>query len=238
MTDRIDFWTNESGAVTVDWTVMTGGVVGLGLATMGVVSSGVENLSGDINTQLSSGGWNMFSNGRTSLGSFDFSGGDALGWFGGTVMDMGGELGDLLVLGPGDATGYLVEVPDGAANAVMEFDLVAGDSLDNSATWGTDTATIMLNGQTVAIALASGNSMVFDIPQLDGTTVQATVQVAERPLGGNGGWTDSVAGITITVDEPTEAIQFELVSNANQGVGDEFWGLDNFEASSTGNPGF
>ncbi len=238
MTDRIEFWANESGAVTVDWTVMTAGVVGLGLATISVVSSGVEDLSGDIDTQLSSGGWNMFSNGRVSLGSFDFSGGDATGWFGGAVMDMGGELGELLVLGAGEATGYLVDVPEGASEAVMQFDLVAGDSLDNSATWGTDTATIMLNGEPVAIALASGNTVVFDIPQLDGTTVEATVRVEERALGGNGGWTDSVAGVTITVDQPTEPIQFEMVSNANQGVGDEFWGLDNFEASTTGSPGF
>ncbi len=35
----------ESGAVTVDWVVMTSAVVGLGLATMAVVSGGVENLS-------------------------------------------------------------------------------------------------------------------------------------------------------------------------------------------------
>lgn len=233
-----EFWTDESGAVTVDMTVMAAGVVGLGIATMSVVSSGVEDLSGDINTELSSNSWNLFNNGRVSLGSFDFSGGDALGWLGGAVRDMGGELGELLVLGPGESTGFLVEVPEGASNAIMEFDLIAGDSLDNSAQWGTDTATISLNGVPVAVALASGNSMTFDIPQLDGTTVEATVEVAEVALGGNGGWNDSVASVRVTVAEPTSDIQFELQSNANQGIGDEFWGLDNFDASSTGRPGF
>ncbi|WP_071672577.1 pilus assembly protein [Nioella nitratireducens] len=42
------FLNSESGAVTVDWVVLTAAIVGL----MAVVSSGVENLSGDIQTQL------------------------------------------------------------------------------------------------------------------------------------------------------------------------------------------
>ncbi len=46
------FIADESGAVTVDWVVLTAALVGLGLAVMAVVSNGVEDLSGDINTQL------------------------------------------------------------------------------------------------------------------------------------------------------------------------------------------
>ncbi|MGI3183745.1 hypothetical protein [Nioella aestuarii] len=46
------FLTEESGAVTVDWVVLTAGLVGLGLATMAVVSGGVEDLSGDMQSQL------------------------------------------------------------------------------------------------------------------------------------------------------------------------------------------
>lgn len=42
----------ESGAVTVDWVVLTAALVGLGLATMSVVSSGVQDLSTDIDVQL------------------------------------------------------------------------------------------------------------------------------------------------------------------------------------------
>ncbi|ABD53916.1 hypothetical protein [Jannaschia sp. CCS1] len=47
------FASNESGAVTVDWVVLTAALVGLGLAVMSVVSGGVENLSGSIATDLS-----------------------------------------------------------------------------------------------------------------------------------------------------------------------------------------
>ncbi|TFL17790.1 pilus assembly protein [Jannaschia formosa] len=56
MTDPIlnarSFLAAEDGAVTVDWVVLTAALVGLGLAVMGVISSGMENLTDDINTQL------------------------------------------------------------------------------------------------------------------------------------------------------------------------------------------
>ena len=44
----IGFIKDESGAVTVDWVVMTSGVVGLGLATMTVVSGGVQSTSNSV----------------------------------------------------------------------------------------------------------------------------------------------------------------------------------------------
>ncbi|PWJ15025.1 Flp family type IVb pilin [Jannaschia seohaensis] len=50
-----NFLKDESGAVTVDWVVLTAALVGLGLAVMAVISSGLENLSGDIETQMSDG---------------------------------------------------------------------------------------------------------------------------------------------------------------------------------------
>lgn len=46
------FFHSETGAVTVDWVVLTAGLVGLGLATMSVVSTGVQDTSGDIQDQL------------------------------------------------------------------------------------------------------------------------------------------------------------------------------------------
>ncbi len=47
------FIADESGAVTVDWVVLTAALVGLGLAVMAVVSGGVETASGNIDTVLS-----------------------------------------------------------------------------------------------------------------------------------------------------------------------------------------
>ncbi|WP_224813877.1 hypothetical protein [Hasllibacter sp. MH4015] len=47
-----NFLSDESGAVTVDWVVLTAALVGLGLAVISVVSGGVENLSNDIGQSL------------------------------------------------------------------------------------------------------------------------------------------------------------------------------------------
>ena len=46
------FAADEGGAVTVDWVVLTAALVGLGLAVISVVSTGLEDLSGDIQGQL------------------------------------------------------------------------------------------------------------------------------------------------------------------------------------------
>ena len=55
MTNMIkNFVSNESGAVTVDWVVLTAAIVGLGLAVMSVVSDGTETLTNKIGNQLSS----------------------------------------------------------------------------------------------------------------------------------------------------------------------------------------
>ena len=47
-----NFAKSESGAVTVDWVVLTAAIVGLGLAVMAVVSGGVEDLTGEIQAEL------------------------------------------------------------------------------------------------------------------------------------------------------------------------------------------
>lgn len=46
------FTLSESGAVTVDWVVLTAALVGLGLAVTNTVADGLENLSNEIKTQL------------------------------------------------------------------------------------------------------------------------------------------------------------------------------------------
>jgi Flp pilus assembly pilin Flp len=53
MTNLIkNFAKSESGAVTVDWVVLTAALVGLGMAAMTVVSNGIEDMSTDISTTL------------------------------------------------------------------------------------------------------------------------------------------------------------------------------------------
>jgi hypothetical protein len=47
------FIRSESGAVTIDWVVLTAATVGMSLAVMSVVSDGIEDLADRISTQIS-----------------------------------------------------------------------------------------------------------------------------------------------------------------------------------------
>ena len=47
------FKKDESGAVTVDWVVLTAALVLVGGVVVTAIRGGMENLAGDINTQLS-----------------------------------------------------------------------------------------------------------------------------------------------------------------------------------------
>ena len=46
------FLNDESGAVTVDWVVLTAAIVGLGIAVLASVSDGVTDLSDDVGESL------------------------------------------------------------------------------------------------------------------------------------------------------------------------------------------
>jgi Flp pilus assembly pilin Flp len=48
------FAANESGAVTVDWVVLTAAIVGLGIAVVASVRTGTTSVAGQIQSSLSS----------------------------------------------------------------------------------------------------------------------------------------------------------------------------------------
>ena len=48
------FAANESGAVTVDWVVLTAAIVGLGIAVISSVRTGTSTLAGNIENALTS----------------------------------------------------------------------------------------------------------------------------------------------------------------------------------------
>jgi Flp pilus assembly pilin Flp len=47
-----NFAKDESGAVTVDWVVLTAAIVGLGAVVMSTVAGGVNTVAGNIETEL------------------------------------------------------------------------------------------------------------------------------------------------------------------------------------------
>jgi Flp pilus assembly pilin Flp len=48
------FSEDESGAVTVDWVVLTAALVGIGLTVISTIRGGINNAATDIRNQLSS----------------------------------------------------------------------------------------------------------------------------------------------------------------------------------------
>jgi len=52
MCDMRSFWQNESGAVTVDWVVLTAAIVGIGVAVTVQISGGVLNKTGGLLSML------------------------------------------------------------------------------------------------------------------------------------------------------------------------------------------
>lgn len=60
---------DESGAVTVDWVVLTAAIVGLGIAVLSTVKTGVDDLAGDIKDALTAAE-------VKSLGTLGFDGGE------------------------------------------------------------------------------------------------------------------------------------------------------------------
>ncbi len=49
-----NFRSDESGAVTVDWVVLTAAIVGLGVVVMTTVGGGIQTLAGNVSTSVGS----------------------------------------------------------------------------------------------------------------------------------------------------------------------------------------
>jgi Flp pilus assembly pilin Flp len=223
------FFRSESGAITVDWVVLTAGIAGLGLATVAVVSGGVENLSRDSNAALRGG--LITSNFMRTLASIDFSAGNLGGWLGGEIRDFGGEMGEVLFIPQRGTAALTFDVPPGSSEAMMEFSLYGGDTLDG------EDAVVSVNGVPVVIATGTHGRMTIEIPRVDGTMATAEVLVEQINLGGgtrypNAG--DSMAQVSIRVDDPPPNMTLSVFSNNSHGHNgnDEFWAIDNVDVAA------
>lgn len=219
------FYHSETGAVTVDWVVLTAALVGLGLAVLSVVGDGIGNAANATSDALSNtSATYRFALRRTF--STDFSSGTG-GWLGGSATTLSG-FGDVLQLGPGEGTQFTFDIPPGAEEAVITFDIIAGDDLDRG-----DTATVLINGEVVSIyednhgrVSVSGNA-----PQ--GITVDVTHQAINDPIGAGGHGHDSVSTYAITVSNPGTNVTVGVNSGANGPTSEEFYALDNVDISTS-----
>ena len=215
----------ESGAVTVDWVVLSGGVVGVGLAALGLVSTGVEDASGNVAGRLS--GFD-FRNPFASLGALfatDFSAG-ADGWFGGTLATVNG-FGEVLVVDRGTIAEMSVDVPADADSVTLTFDLIAGDDMD-----GDDQAVIYINDQAVALYTDDHGNITTSDLGVPGVGVTVEQQYSNDPVGGGSHGNDSRAGYTLVVSDPGETLTFGIGSEASAEFGNEFFAIDDVNVSA------
>ncbi len=212
------FIRDETGAISVDWVVMSASIVGVAIGVVAVASGGIENLAGDIQAEMS--GFEI----QTSFGmpsgllSNDFS--DGMGGFvGGALANLVG-FGEVLQLGPGEMTQAAFAVPEGATTATLTFDLLGIDDLSG------DTASIMINGQEVALyADNHGNITTTDLSG-SGVTVEVSQLYNNDPMGAGSHGHDSRATYTITVDNPGETVTFGVASGTGQPISEEFYAID------------
>jgi hypothetical protein len=158
------FLTSESGAVTVDWVVLTADTVGIGMAMMGVVSDAVEGLSRDIACAIEGTGV------RTSFAPRDLIEQDFARCIGGITSPGDGAF--VLADGPGSdgRPGYLrFEDQPGP-----DFALLSRTVGDQSALYG---GTISWNIKMIegeAEALTAGRLPDLRIVGADGRTLTHT----------------------------------------------------------------
>lgn len=213
------FIDDESGAVTVDWVIMSAGMVGMAIAVVALVSGGIEDLSSDAANEMS--GFEIrttFASAATALLSNDFSGGLG-GFVGGTVASVIG-FGEVLQLGPGETTQATFAVPPGASTATITFDMLGIDALSG------ESASVMINGQVVALYSDNhGNITTTDLSGA-GISVSVNQQYSNDPMGGGTHGSDSRATYTITVANPGETVTFGVRSDTGQPISEEFYAID------------
>lgn len=130
----LSFLKQESGAVTVDWTVMAAAVVGLGLASAGAVQVGTGNLGEAIRSSLSGAStaslqWAF----ARDIVSQNFANGDFSGWSvarPGNFGAWGAMLGPFGIDTHHNPLNYNVSLPEGISNGLITFDLIIADSWD------------------------------------------------------------------------------------------------------------
>ena len=218
------FVEGEDGAVTVDWVLITAGVVGLAIATAAVVSGGVGALSTETSDTLSGATIRTSFAQAGALLSNDFS--DGLGdWVGGTLANLAG-FGEVLQLGPGELAQLTFAVPPGSNFATITFDMLGIDDLSGEG------ATVFINGTAVALyADDHGNITTTDFG-VPGVTVAVSQHYTNDAVGAGSHGNDSRATYTITVQNPGETLTLGVGSGTGQPISEEFYAIDDVSVTA------
>lgn len=223
------FTRDQSGAATVDYVVLAAAVFAVAMAANEVVSGGMSDLAGTVDSELRREPVEALA-GIAYSDEFDNG---ASGWIGasaGKVDGIGNVLGPIGGTGAGGPQGITRDfyIDPNAAQATFDFDLYAMDSLDN------ESGIIYIDGVEVGrVTSDKGKTFVTAAAGLKerNITIRATVVDNNVQLGGNASYTDSLSSISITIDKPRERVTFGFGSTANQGTSDESFAIDSFHAT-------
>lgn len=223
---------DEAGAVSVDWTVLTSALVGLGMAATGVVTQGISATSTATANELS--GFSFFSPFGELLFSGDFTGGDRGPWQGGSIVSISG-FGEILALsGAASEAQAIFSVDEGFDTSVIEFDMIIGDS------WDHETGEISVNGDTVLLsefAWRDNEPTITTINTANDTTV-TLVDVSDSSGNSSANWAtrrssnDYVYAVQITTaNDGAGEVVLGASTTLNSNHRDEFFGIDNVEVT-------
>ncbi len=235
------FVRDETGAITVEYVLLAAAATAIGIASSDVIFRGFGSLSGTIDDEFNEGGYSG-AGGSAPGPSYDerFDNG-APGWTGavaGYVRGFGNVLGPIAGTGGREAISREFAIEPGAASAKFTFDLIGGDSLDD------ESGIVFIDGREVGRMTTKHNGATTFTPAADlaarGITFDAQLIDSRADLGGSTSrpdWRDSRSKITITIAEPKSKVKFGFGSNADQGVDDEFFAIDDFKAFGVQKPG-
>lgn len=239
------FLTSDTGAITVDWTVLAAAVVGLGVSSVAAVRSGTSALGTDINNSLASASVAGvgIANQRNFFG---FQEGDLLGWTNARVTNhpvLGAFLGPYA--GSEGAVTHRVTIPDGATSATVTFDLMLLDSWDSTSPVHSNTATggrgdgvaFTVNGVEVGFSAMQAGISTAPSGTLDigGTTYSYSMtQHSNTSITGHPGhWHNSRWSVSLTATNPPNGgFTLGIDGTTNQSVGDESLGIDNYRVTA------
>ena len=229
-----EFLRSDSGAVTTDYVVLSAAMVGSGLAAMNSTAVGVENIAGDIAAALRG---EIVNTSFARQGYFDDFENGAGYWVGGRTDDSQGAFGGILGPYSGSNGNEVVtrtfDLMSGYDYAVVEFDMLAIDSWDN------EDFIIFVDGNPVS-------AYNFDWQQ-DGvtgawTTSDAGIDISITPNGSRSQqgysdtWSDQTFSVSVQVADPGPSMSIGFGSTLDQSLGDESWGVDNVQVTSTNTP--
>lgn len=224
-----DFIKSETGAVTVDWVILSGSVVGLGLAVTAVVADGVGSLSNEISADLS--GMDAPDIFDEVMASLNFEDGTTGAFVGGTVTD--GGMGNVLQGGGSNGNQEaraVFDLEDGADYAVLTFDVHAIDS------WDGESFNVFVNDQVVSST--EFNNFTDGDPNTWSTsnpnvTFEMVPTTSRNHSGYNATFVDQSYQVRVTVADPGNQVSLGFGSTLDQGMDDESWAVDNVTVVST-----